>query len=175
LSTALAARLESAASGTAYPIVELDNLYWRPGWQATPRDEFRGAVAEAVAGAAWVVCGNYRSVRDIVWGRADTVIWLDYPLYVSFYRLWGRTWRRIVTQEELWGGNRESWRTQFLSRESLLWYVLRTHRRRRVDTEALLQAPEYAHLRLHRLRRPGEAEALLRTLPTAIGVQNSAK
>ena len=71
---ALAQRLQ----GT---LVELDELFWRPGWQQTPNDEFRAAVDAALAVDCWVVCGNYNSrVRDIVWGRADTVVWLDYPL-----------------------------------------------------------------------------------------------
>jgi adenylate kinase family enzyme len=103
-------------------------------------------------------------VRDIVWRRADTIIWLDYPLRLTFSRLFRRTWQRIVTQEELWGGNRESWRTQFLSRDSLLWYALRTHRRRQRDNAALLAGGEYPHLVHHRLRRPQETEAWLRTV-----------
>ena len=65
---ALAERLQGA-------LVELDELFWRPGWQQAPNDEFRAAVDAALAVDRWVVCGNYnRRVRDIVWGRADTVV-----------------------------------------------------------------------------------------------------
>ena len=146
------------------PLVELDTLYWGPGWQAAPVDVFRAEVAAALASERWVVCGNYGNVRDLVWGRADTIIWLDYPLPLIFTRLYRRTWQRIVTQEELWGGNRESWRAQFLSRESLFWYVLRTHRRRQREFAAMLADPKYAHLAVLHLRRPAEAALLLSQL-----------
>ena len=157
LGHALAARL-------CCPLVELDALYWRPGWQTTPADEFRRCVAAALSGPAWIVCGNYSGVRPLVWTRADTVVWLDYPLTVSFPRLCRRTWRRIRTQEELWGGNRESWRTQLLSRDSLLLYTLRTYRRKRRGLEAQLADPAYAHLIVARLRSPRAAEGWLERL-----------
>jgi adenylate kinase family enzyme len=155
---ALAARM-----GT--PVVELDELYWLPGWQPMQRDEFRNKVAMILAVERWVACGNYSAARDIVWGRADTVVWLDYPLPLILYRLYSRTWRRLVTQEELWGGNRETWRTQFLSRDSLFVWALRTHHRRRREVPALLVQGEYRHLQLLRFRRPGEAQVWLDSLP----------
>lgn len=149
------------------PLIELDQLYWRPGWQHAPADEFRDTVAAALAGERWIVCGNYGSVRDLVWAWADTVVWLDYPLPLSFYRLCRRTWQRIVTQEDLWGGNRESWRAQLLSRESLLLYTLRTHKRRQREIAAMLAEAEYTHLAALRFRLPREAEAWLETCATS--------
>ena len=148
----------AAAARLHCPLVELDALYWQPGWQATPLDEFRPKVTAALAGERWVVCGNYGSVRDLVWGCADTVVWLDYGLPLIFRRLYRRTMWRIRSQEELWGGNRESWRAQFLSRDSLFWYVLRTHRRRQREFAAMLADPTYAHLAVLRFRRVQEAE-----------------
>ena len=152
LAAALSARL-------CAPLVELDELYWRPGWQTTPREEFEAKVAAALSGPAWIVCGNYGSVRPLVWGAADTLVWLDYPLPLVFYRLCRRTWRRVVTQEELWGGNRESWRAQLLSRDSLLLYTLRTHRSRRMQIETALAEAQYAHLAVQHFRHPRQAEA----------------
>ena len=143
------------------PLVELDELYWQPGWQPASPEAFRAAVAAALAGPRWVACGNYRVVRDLVWGRADTLLWLDYPLSLILYRLWRRTWRRVVTQEELWGGNRESWRAQFCSRESLLLYTVRTHRRRQREIAAMLEDAAYTHLAVLRFRRPAAADAWL--------------
>jgi adenylate kinase family enzyme len=62
------------------PHIEIDEMFWGPGWTPTSRDALRERLAAALDGPAWVVDGNYGSVRDVVWSRADTVVWLDYPL-----------------------------------------------------------------------------------------------
>lgn len=111
--------------------VELDALNWGPNWTEVPWEVFRQRVSEAVAEEAWVVDGNYSKARGIVWPRADTAVWLDFSLPVILWRLLWRTLTRTVTQEELWGGNRERFRTAFFSRDSLFIWALQTYRRRR--------------------------------------------
>ena len=66
------------------PFVEMDALFWHQiGWTSLERDAFRAAVEEQTAGDDWVVDGNYSTaVQDIVWSRADTVVWLDLPRLV---------------------------------------------------------------------------------------------
>jgi hypothetical protein len=133
-----------------------------------PVEVFKDRVARAVEGNAWVVDGNYagRGARDLVWPRADTVIWLDPPLTVIFGRLVARAVRRIRSGEELWPatGNRETFRSQFLSRDSLFLWALRTHRRRRRELPLILARPEYAHLAVHRFRRSEESVAWLSSI-----------
>jgi hypothetical protein len=128
-------------------------------------DLFKERVARAVEGDAWVIDGNYagRGARDLVWPRADTVIWLDPPLRVIFARLLARALRRIRTGEELWPGtgNRETFRNQFLSPNNLFWWALKTYRRRRRELPQILARPEHAHLHVHRFRRWTEAAAWL--------------
>ena len=68
---------------------------------------FRERVAAALADDCWTVGGNYSVARDLIWGRSDTVVWLDYGLPLVLWRLVRRTVKRIMTQEELWAGNRE--------------------------------------------------------------------
>lgn len=133
------------------PHVELDALNWGPNWTEVPREVFRQRVSEAVAGEAWVVDGNYSKARDIVWPRADTAVWLDLPLWVILWRLLRRTVARTLTREDLWSGNRERFRTAFLSRDSLFFWALQTYQRRRRDYPRLLVQPEHAHLKVIRL------------------------
>ncbi len=143
------------------PHVELDALHWGPDWTMTPTDEFRARVAAALSAERWVTDGNYSKARDVIWSRAQTLVWPDYPLRIAFWRLLRRTLRRTITREELWNGNRETWRGAFLSRDSLLFYQLSTYHRRRRDYPVLVTQPEYAHLTLVRLRSPREADRWL--------------
>lgn len=144
--------------------VELDAFHWDSGWTPCPRDAFRERVARATSGESWVADGNYGAVRDILWTRADTLVWLDYPLVIALSRLLRRSVTRIVSGEELWNGNRESFRNTLLDRDSLLVYAVRTHqRRRRQYTEALAQ-PSYHHLRIVRHRSPPETAVWLKSL-----------
>jgi adenylate kinase family enzyme len=148
----------------ALPFVELDALFWGPQWRTVGREVFRERVASALAQPRWAVGGNYSSARDIIWQRADCLIWLDYPFWFVFQRLLRRTIRRIVQREELWAGNRETWREAFLSNDSLLLFAIRTHwQRKRSFIRELAQA-EYAHLRIVRVFSPRGLEQWLESV-----------
>ncbi len=149
--TTLATRL---ARHWSLPYIELDALYWGPGWTPATPAAFRARVAAAIAGERWIVDGNYSVARDLLWSRADTLVWLDYPLGVNLWRLLLRSTRRIVTREALWNGNRETFRETFLSRESLIIEAWRTHGRRRHEFPTLLHQPAYSHLTIVRHHTP---------------------
>ena len=137
----------------AIPHVELDALHHEPNWTEAPIEVFRKRVEQSLSGNSWVVDGNYSKVRDIVWSRADTVVWLDYPLSVIMERVVRRTFWRVVTQEELWNGNRETWQTTF-SRDSIILWVLQTYQKSRKEYPLLFKQPEYAHLKVVQMRSP---------------------
>ncbi len=155
---------KSLAGLLGVPHVELDALFWRSGWGEATDPELRAAVNEVVAGDAWVIDGNYSRVRDLIWARADTVVWLDYSFLRVFSQLLGRTIRRAVLREPLWHENRESLRMSFLSRDSILLWAVKTHRRRRSQYRALLADPASSRLKVARLRSPREAERWLRRI-----------
>ena len=142
------------------PHIELDALHWEPNWGETPLGVFRDRVDRALRGDAWVIDGNYSKVRDIIWLRADTIVWIDYALLRILWQLIWRTVRRIVTREKLWNGNREHWDALF-SRQSLIVWALNTHPRHRHEYPALVTRPEYAHLKLVQLRSPRETRVWL--------------
>lgn len=146
------------------PVVELDALHWGPNWTMATLEDFRARVQQALAGERWVADGNYSKVRDVLWARADTLVWLDLPLPLILWRLLQRSVRRVVRQEELWNGNRETFRGQFLSRDSLLLLALKTHTYYRKTYPQLLQQPEYSHLRALRFRHPREVARWLATM-----------
>jgi adenylate kinase family enzyme len=113
------------AAGLGVPYLELDGLFHQPGWTEVDTATFRERVAETTRSEGWVIDGNYSSrVQDLVWGAADTVVWLDLPRSVVMPRLLLRTMRRMATREELWNGNRERWSNLFSlnpERNILVW------------------------------------------------------
>ena len=146
---------ERLAERAGLRVVELDALFWGRDWQPAPVDLFRHRVERETSDDGWIVVGNYGQVRDLVWRPADTLVWLDLPLPVVMSRLLRRTVKRAVTREELWGtGNRETLSNAFLSRNSILLYALKTHRRNRErftqECEALAGEKRVVRLRSRR-------------------------
>lgn len=141
--------------------VELDAINWLPNWTPRPNGEFRMLVEEAVAADEWVLDGNYSRTRDIVWSRATALIWLDYSFRVVAYRALSRTMGRVFDKQILYSGNRETFGKAFLSRDSILLWVLRTYRRRRREYSLLLQGVQGTHLRVCVFRTPAEADRFL--------------
>jgi adenylate kinase family enzyme len=146
---------------------ELDSLYWLPDWAHITEAEFLARVDAVTSEPHWVLCGNYSTTQTITFKRADTVIWLDYPLLFIFGRLLKRTVQRVVTRENLWGsGNRETLRNAFFSRDSLLLYILKTHRRRSTTFARLMSENTNPSLTWLRFTSPRDTDAWLRTLPS---------
>ena len=162
--TTLAAAL---ADRFGTPHVELDAYRHGPNWVPTPDDAFRRNVCDRLSGERWVADGNYHWVRDVVWGRATALVWLDYPFPVVFWRLFRRTMVRSITGAELWNGNREVLWRHFLTRDSLFLWAFQTHWSRRKAFSKLLAAPEYRHLAVLRFRSPKATDAWLNTIPNA--------
>ena len=143
------------------PHIELDALHWGPAWTEVPDDVFRQRTLEAIARDSWVADGNYHQIRDILWPRADAILWLDYPFRVVFRQLTARTLRRCLTGEVLWSGNRERLWTHLCTRDSLFLWLFKTYRRRRREYPALFSLPQHAHLEVVRLSSPRQTRAWL--------------
>ena len=161
--TTLARRLAELLKA---PHVELDALHWGPGWTPVCTEEFRARIAGALAGRRWVCDGNYSKGRDLTLARANTLVWLDYPLWLVMARLLRRTVRRTVTGEALWAGNREGVRN-FLSTESVLLWALKTHGQGKREYSALAAEPAYGHITVVRLRSHRETQDWLRGIPAS--------
>jgi adenylate kinase family enzyme len=163
--TTLAERL---ARSLGLSFIELDALFWLPGWQETEDEAFRAKVREALAEApeGWVIAGNYRSrTRDITWPVADTVIWLDLPLRVTLTGILRRSWRRSRSKELLWGTNYERFWPQlklWSEKDSLIRWTLGHHNAGREFNEARMAEDIGGPRRWYRLRSAREVEAFLR-------------
>ena len=145
--------------------IELDALHWEPGWQEAPLEVFRERVGKATKAPAWVVAGNYHVVRDLIWPKAEAVIWLDYSLHQIFWQLTRRTFKRWWTQELLWGTNRETLSKHFRiwSQNSLYKWLFKTYWRRKRETPLLLDLPEHRHIKLFHFKHPKEVDQWLKS------------
>jgi len=157
----------SLACALSFPHVELDALYWQPNWIPRPSEEFRALTAQVLSEDRWVTDGNYGVVRNLVWSRATTVIWLNYGFPTVLWRAVTRTLRRVRTREELFSGNRESLRMAFFSRDSILW-VLTTFHWRRKQYRVLFDTATFPQLVYVELRNSTEAENFLTRLETSV-------
>ncbi len=140
--------------------IELDAFYWEPNWTPATALDFFIRTKETIQAETWVAAGNYRLVRNLIWDKAEAVIWLDYPFHIVFWRLLKRTLRRAVTQEELWNGNREKFwgHLKLWSEESLFHWLFKTYWRRKQEYPMLFSLPQNAHLKIIHFKHPKEME-----------------
>jgi adenylate kinase family enzyme len=149
--------------------VELDAIYHQPGWEPLADDDFKARVDAATETEDWVVDGNYSVVRDVVWNKADTVVWIDLPYLTVMARTIGRTLRRTVTRQELWNGNREPWSNlwSFNPEKSIIAWTATRHGRNRRRYAAAEQDARWAGLRFVRLRSQADADRFVAVVRSA--------
>ncbi|NUR88148.1 MAG: adenylate kinase [Nonomuraea sp.] len=145
------------------PYHELDALYFAgPGWLVD--DGFAARVAEIAASPAWIFDSyGHPEVRDLLWERADTVIWLDYPRRVVMPRVLRRSLRRTLLRERVFNGNRETV-AEWFSREHPAWSALTQHAARRVEIRQRGRDPRFAPLRMIRFTSTYASAAWLSSL-----------
>jgi adenylate kinase family enzyme len=139
------------------PHIELDAARYEADWHMVSEKAFRDKVVASVGTDRWVVEGNYTDVQDLIWIRAQLLVWLDFPLRVVLWRLLRRTFLRLLTGEVFASGTREQL-SRILGKRSIFIWAIRSHRRRRRLYEELLATPRYAHLQVVRLRSPSAVE-----------------
>lgn len=147
--------------------IELDAIYWLPDWVERPNDEFLNLVEKAAAKDIWVFDGNYTRTRETVWGRATAIVWLNYSFPRTFYRALNRTTRRAITGETMWAGNRETFKKAFLSRDSILLWVLQSYQKNRRRYSKIFQGNELSEKAVFIFRHPNETKEFLRQVERA--------
>ena len=150
------------ATALGQPRIELDALYWKANWEPRTEAAFRENVARAIESPGWVVDGNYRTrLGGLVQREATVVVWLDYCFPRVFLRALRRTFRRVFTGERVYAGNTESFARAFLSRDSILWWVIISWRKNRSQLEELQRRAAGSGPVFFVFRSPSEAETWL--------------
>ncbi|MCM0638676.1 AAA family ATPase [Cellulomonas wangsupingiae] len=156
--TTFARRLARALGA---PHVELDEVFWGPGWVKRDLAEAHADLRARTAGPAWVADGNWESQLGDLLDGADAVVWLDHPRRTVMARVVRRALRRGILREELWHGNRESLANllHLDPDQNIVLWSWTSHRRVAARYAARADDP-----RMVRLRGPRQAEAWLRAV-----------
>ena len=147
------------------PNIALDELHWLPNWKERPTDEFFNLVKESVEGEKWVLDGNYSVVREAVWLRATTIIWLNYSFPLVLFRAIKRSIIRATTKEELFSGNVETFRQSFFSKDSIILWVIKTHHAKKREYPALLSSQLASSAEVKIFTKPSQVTEYVNSLP----------
>jgi len=100
---------------TGLPVIHLDALFWRAGWQETPRDEWGARVDELLKRDEWIMDGNYGGTMDRRLAACDTVIFLDFLRTLCLWRVVKRRMRfRGRTRPDMAEGCQERLNLEFV-------------------------------------------------------------
>jgi adenylate kinase family enzyme len=145
--------------------IELDALFWKENWTQSRIEEFRIKIEKSIKDEkGYVLHGNYNQVNDLTWGNADTVIWLDYSRFIVMWRVIKRTIIRIITQEELWAGNKETIKNSFFDKDSIILWAWNTYSTRKAQYKEMVKENPYKIKTYIVFKRPREAKGFVKEL-----------
>jgi adenylate kinase family enzyme len=126
------------------PVFHMDQLNWQPGWVESSKDEIRTKLGAITATDSWLIDGNYGGTLAERLERADTVVYLDFPIWLCVTRMLRRVWTwRGQTRPDMTEGCPERFDLGFL------FYLLQWNSGPRPRTEAQLKGHEGKIIRLH--------------------------
>lgn len=109
--------------------IELDELYWRPGWARSDRDAFVDNLSHRTGlSDFWLVDGIYEGTEDVIATQVTHVILLQVPFAVCLTRVLFRSLNRIFSRRRVCNGNIETCRT-LLGSGGMVWYSIFGYRR----------------------------------------------
>jgi adenylate kinase family enzyme len=156
LARAIAGRL-------AIPFHEMDALaFTGPGWREN--EHLLADVSRVSSGPGWVFDSlGYPQVRDLLWSRADTVVWLDYSRAVVMRRVLRRSAARTLLRRRIFGGNVETL-AAWLRPDHPAWWAWAQYAARRAEIASRSADTRFAPLDVIRLTAPRETRAWLAAL-----------
>lgn len=153
------------AERTGLPWHQVDDLTWKPGWVPVSDEEQRSLIESLCRSDAWILDHAYGAWKDIPLERADVVVGLDYPRWVSLWRVTRRSLLRAIDKRPVCNGNVQTW-GRLLSRESIIVWHFRSFRRKRERIRAWAQQSPGPQIIW--LRSPRQTTRWLGTLERAV-------
>ena len=151
----------AVSARTGIPWHSVDDLMWEPGWRLVDSDEQRRRALAICVQDRWILDSAYGDWRDVSVARADLIVALDYPRWVSLSWLVRRTIVRVLDKRPVCNGNTESWRLAFSKESIVLWHFRSFAKKRR---EIRAWAAGAVDARVLRMTSPPATQAWLDTL-----------
>jgi adenylate kinase family enzyme len=165
--TTLAQRLGDV---TGLPWHSVDDLTWEANW--TPvSNELQTQKIESICGEnRWILDTAYGTWIHVPLQRAQLIVALDYPRWISLGRLLRRTVSRALDGRPICNGNRETFRLTFNRNSILVWHFKSFARKRTriLKWAAESEGPEVVHI-----RTPKQLEEWINSYPTATGLPSA--
>ena len=122
------------------PVLHFDTIQFTPNWKERDRAEAHRMVHDFMENPAWVIDGTYSNFEyERRLNEADTIVLLNFPRLVCFWRAWKRYIRfRGGSRPDMADGCCEKMDWEFM------WWLLwkgRTRRRREKFQRVLEQYP----------------------------------
>jgi adenylate kinase family enzyme len=135
------------------PVIHLDSEYWKPGWIPMSDEEFDSYILGVLKQPRWIIDGNYKRTLPLRMKYADTIIFLDYPRWLSLFRAVRRfVLAKTQQRSELQHGNPERLRWKFLK-----WIITYPRKRTLQTIQDLLRQDQQLYI----LKSPQSANTFI--------------
>ncbi|RSD29335.1 DNA topology modulation protein [Mesobacillus subterraneus] len=140
-------------------VYHLDALYWKPGWEMTPKDEWKLIVSGILKKDSWIMDGNFGSTLEMRAEAADTIIFLDYSTLRCLYGIFKR---RIMyhgkTRPDMNEGCPEKLDWEFIK------WVATYKRKKAPDIQARMERLREQGKEIYHFTSPGETARFIEKL-----------
>ncbi|SKC81959.1 DNA topology modulation protein [Maledivibacter halophilus] len=133
-------------------LFHLDKLFWKPGWECISREELKEKIGSIITLDSWIIDGNYSSTMEMRLKEADTIIFLDFPLWLC---LSGVIKRRFMyegkTRPDITEGCKEK-----LDWEFIKWILTFPYKKRKTIHKKIKQYSEERNVFVFKNRKEVE-------------------
>lgn len=141
------------------PVYHLDKYFWEPNWEQKDMDVWHSHHAALIRKPLWVIDGDFSKLYDERAERADTIIFLNFPLRILIPRFLRRVYKyRGSSRPDMTEGNIES-----VNLEYLRW-LYRYDRKKRLDLISKYKDSKQTLV----LINPSEVKSFLKSLTPSL-------
>ena len=133
---------------TQIPVVHLDKLWWKPGWETVSREEFDLQHQKTLEKPSWIIDGNFSRTLPQRIAACDTVIYLDFNRITCIMGVLKRVFTNMgKVRPDMGDGCPERFSLDFL-----IW-VWNFNKKNRRNTYDLLSEANHAQIHIFKNRK----------------------